>query len=186
MTISKQKVRLCLRLSISIAILGILFKILHWMFAAQILISGCVGIAIFYALHFYQKQPKEILDYSRLALVIFFLFHYVIRVFHLPYGSIFQTLFQLSFVFFLVLHIRDVLFSKQKIEENSHHKEQVKTEYKLLTYLLYGIAAFGVVLGSLFKILHWNFGFLNGNILLTIGLLATAISVFMGGNNQEA
>jgi len=185
MNISKQKVRFFLRLSISVAILGILFKVLHWMYAGPILIAGCIGIGLFYSLRFYQKKPKEILDYSRLALVISFLFHYVIRVFHLPYGYIFRTLFQLSFVLLLILYIRDVLFVKPKSEDYNSPQEVEKAKTKALSYLLYGIATIGVVLGSLFKILHWEFGFINGNIVLTIGLLAAAVSVFMGDTNQE-
>jgi len=185
MTISRQKVSFCLRLSISIAIVGILFKILHWMYAGHILVVGCLGIGIFYSLRFYQKKPKALLDYFRLSMLIFFLFHYLIRVFHLPYDSIFRILFQLSFVLFLILYIRDVLFLKPKMTENNNPQDYVKSKIQALTYLLYGIATIGVVLGSLFKILHWEFGFINGNMLLTIGLLAAAISVFIRVDNQE-
>ena len=185
MNLSKQKVQLFLRLSISVAIIGILFKIQHWMYAGPILIIGCLGIGVFYSLRFFQKEEKDLLDYFRLAMIILFLFHYVIRVFHLPYGIVFRSLFQLSFLLFLILYIRDIFFVKPELKANSNKEGRAKAKNEAFTYLLYGIASIGIVMGSLFKILHWAFGFINGDILLTIGLLAAAVSVFMGSSSLK-
>jgi len=166
MAISTSQIRICLRLSIAIAILGILFKVMHWPYGWAVHITGILGIAIFYTLRVVQKPPRTFLDYSRLALLIFFLLHYAFRVYHLPYGFIF-------------LYIRDVLFIRKDFEEDEHGKNVISSRKTAIAYLLYSIAAFGIVTGVLFKILHWEFGLVNGGVLLTTGLLAATISVFI-------
>ena len=44
-----------------------------------------------------------------------------------------------------------------------------------LTHLIYGLGASIVILGALFKILHWELGPLNGSVLLAIGLITEAL-----------
>ncbi len=47
---------------------------------------------------------------------------------------------------------------------------------KKLFQMAYGLGASVVIIGALFKILHWDFGFpFDGNTLLTIGLVTEAI-----------
>jgi len=46
---------------------------------------------------------------------------------------------------------------------------------KRLFNMAYGLGASIVILGALFKILHWEIGPLNGGILLAIGLITEAI-----------
>ena len=40
--------------------------------------------------------------------------------------------------------------------------------------MAYGLGASVVIIGALFKILHWEFGFLNGGLLLAVGLITEA------------
>ncbi len=186
MIISRLQTRLYLRLSIAVAILGILFKLMHWPYPWILLVSGTLGISIFYSLRFSVKHPKTLLDYSKLFLLIAFLFHYIFRVFHLAYGYVFTTLTQFAFVLFLILYVRDVLFLKE-YNDDDHPNESSKNSFqKGLSYLLYGTAAIGIIIGAQFKILHWEFGFITGNVLLTIGLLAAAVAVVLGLKDTEA
>jgi len=46
---------------------------------------------------------------------------------------------------------------------------------KKLFNMAYGLGASVVILGALFKILHWELGPLNGGILLAVGLIVEAI-----------
>ncbi len=46
---------------------------------------------------------------------------------------------------------------------------------KKLFNMAYGLGASVVILGALFKILHWELGPLNGGLLLAIGLITEAI-----------
>ncbi|MCT8340581.1 type IX secretion system motor protein PorL/GldL [Luteirhabdus pelagi] len=51
---------------------------------------------------------------------------------------------------------------------------QSKSSKKLFN-MAYGLGASIVILGALFKILHWELGPLNGGVLLAIGLITEAI-----------
>ena len=41
--------------------------------------------------------------------------------------------------------------------------------------MAYGLGAAIVIIGALFKITHMEFGFINGNLMLTLGLVTEAI-----------
>ena len=41
--------------------------------------------------------------------------------------------------------------------------------------MAYGLGASVVIIGALFKILHWEFGVLNGGLLLAVGLITEAL-----------
>ncbi len=51
---------------------------------------------------------------------------------------------------------------------------QARSQKKLFN-MAYGLGASIVILGALFKILHWELGPLNGGLLLAIGLITEAI-----------
>lgn len=51
---------------------------------------------------------------------------------------------------------------------------QSKSTKKLFN-MAYGLGASVVIIGALFKILHWEFGFLNGGLLLAVGLITEAL-----------
>ncbi|EIJ38763.1 gliding motility-associated protein GldL [Galbibacter orientalis DSM 19592] len=51
---------------------------------------------------------------------------------------------------------------------------QAKSSKKLFN-MAYGLGASVVIIGALFKILHWEFGPINGGLLLAIGLITEAL-----------
>lgn len=51
---------------------------------------------------------------------------------------------------------------------------QSKSTRKLFN-MAYGLGASVVIIGALFKILHWEFGPLNGGLLLAVGLITEAL-----------
>ena len=51
---------------------------------------------------------------------------------------------------------------------------QSKSTKKLFN-MAYGLGASIVIIGALFKILHWEFGVLNGGLLLAVGLITEAL-----------
>ncbi len=185
MPISNQRIRFFLRMSISVTILGALFKVLHWAGAPILFVGGCIGIVVFYSTQFYRKKPKRLLDYSKFFLLLSFLFHYTFRVLHLKYGHVFTILTQLALLVFLILYVHDVLFSEHDHSENNASQLLRRPGRKAISYLLNGLATMGIIIGALLKILHWEFNFVNGNLLLCIGLLAAATSVIMGSTDTK-
>ncbi len=170
MTLSKQKVRLFLRLSMSVTLIGILFKILHYAFAAELLVIGVIGIALFYGITFYQNQHKTVLDYAKVFLLVSFLTHYLFRIFHLQFGHIFTFIFQGALLLFIIAYVMDVLSDSNASDGDEDRSEPTSKRNKVTT-LLQTFAGICIISGAFLKILHWQIGIVNGTTLLIIGLL---------------
>jgi len=158
---------------------------MHWPHGWLLFVIGILGTAVFYSISFYHKSPKRLFDYSKILLLISFLLHYIIKVLHLPHGHYFRIAFQIFLITTLVLCVRDVLFPGENTEEQTPENRK-QTLNNGLSYLLYGIAAIGILVGAQIKILHWEIGFITGNMLLTIGLIAIIASLFIGKTNSKS
>jgi hypothetical protein len=176
--ISKQKTNLFLRLSIALALVAVLFKIMHWQYSEVLLIIAVSSIAIFYLIRFSLKTPKQWLDYAKLLLLISFLFQYLFGVLHFNYGSIFSYIFKIALVVFIIAYLKDQFFSQDDTSKSVGKRPVSKK--KFYSIILNTIAVLSIIIGAQFKILHWEFGLINGNILLSVGLVAAAISIITG------
>ncbi len=176
--ISKQKTSLFLRLSIALALVAVFFKIMHWQFSEVLLIIAISGIAVFYGIWFSLKTPKQWLDYAKLFLLISFLFQYLFSVLHLNYGFIFSYIFKIALVVFIIVYIKNQFFSLNDTSKPVGKRQVPKK--KFYSIILNTIAVLCIVIGAQFKILHWEFGLINGNILLSVGLVSAAISIVIG------
>tara|TARA_R110002051_G_scaffold153510_5_gene225957 strand:- start:37913 stop:38578 length:666 start_codon:yes stop_codon:yes gene_type:complete len=176
--ITKQKSNLFLRLSIALALIAVLFKMMHWPFAEIILIIAAVGISLFYSIWFYLKTNKTWLDYAKLFLLISFLLHYLFRVLHLNYGYIFSYIFRVALVLFIIAYIKDTFFSNEDSSQLTESQPNLKR--KIFSIIINTIAVLCIIIGAQLKILHWEFGFINGNILLAVGFVAASLSIILG------
>lgn len=157
---------------------------LHLQYTNILLGIGTLGITIFYSLQFYLKKPKSVLDYSKFFLLLAFIFHYIFRVLHWPYGFIFTFIFRGALILIVISYFYDVLFDKSGAMSNDTLTLQSIRRNKL-SQVLYVLAGIGIIVGAFFTILHWEFGFINGTILLIVGLCCALLSVFMPANKSE-
>ena len=63
-------------------------------------------------------------------------------------------------------------------------KKQEKNSFDMLN-LVYGLGGSIVIVGALFKILHWSLGPISGSVLLAIGLLTEAIIFAIGAFERK-
>ena len=117
--VSKRIIKILFRMSISITIIGILFKIMHWSYNEGLLLIGFSSIIFFYSFKFYLQEKKNTLDYIRLPLVISFVTQYAFGIFHWPYRSLFTVIMILSVIAFLFVYIKEILFSEEEYEDSS-------------------------------------------------------------------
>lgn len=171
MTISKQKTALFFRLSISVTVFGALFKFIPW----YLIILGAIGMVIFHSIQFFLKQDRSPLDYARHLLIVSFSSNYIISLFQLPYGNELTILTKTALIIFLLLFVKNILHSLKENTQNNLLLQSIGTEN--LAYILADLATVYIVIASLFKILHWEFGILNANLLLVIGLFTALISI---------
>ena len=180
MSISKQKTSLFFRLSISVTVFGALFNSI----SAFIVILGAFGMVVFLSIQFYQKEYRLPLDYARLLLIVSFALNYGANLFGLPYGEILTLITKLALIAFLILYIKKIIVSFQDITQNNTLLLN-SIGSKNLSYLLADLATVYIVIASLFKILHWEIGILNGNVLLVIGLFSALISILASSRELE-
>ena len=174
MTISKQKTAQFFRLSISITVFGALFKFISW----PLILVGAAGMIVFHSIQFFQKDHKSPLDYSRLLLILIFACNYVFSILELPYVAVLTILTKTTLLAFLSLYIKELLAPNSKNEENNLSLLELGNEK--LAFLLADMATVYIVVASLFKILNWEVGIINANVLLIIGLFSALISILAG------
>lgn len=180
MTISKQKTALFFRLSISVTVFGALFQFIPW----TLIILGAIGMVVFHSIQFFQKQDKSPLDYARHLLIVAFSSNYIISLLHLPFGHILTILTKTALVAFLLLYIKKIISGLQENGQNGLLVQNIDTEN--LSYILADLAIVYIVVASLFKILHWEFGIINANVLLVIGLFTALISILAGSKRLSS
>ena len=172
MSISKQKTALFFRLSISITVFSALFTFMP----SFLIILGAVGMVTFLSMQLYQKAERVPLDYARLFLIVSFASNYAFNLFSLPYGNITALVTKLALVAFLLLYIKKIIISFQGVTQNNNlFLTSIGREN--LSHILADLATVYIVIASLFIILKWEIGLLNGNLLLVIGLLSALVSI---------
>ncbi len=171
MAISKQKTSLFFRLSISVTVLGALSNFISW----PLIILGATGMVIFHSIQFYQKQDRVPLDYSRHLLIVAFSCNYIFSFLHLPYDYVLTLLTKATLIVFLLLYSKEMISLLLENAQNGLLLQKLGTEN--LSSILADLATVYIVIASLFKILHWEFGIINANVLLVIGLFTAVISI---------
>ena len=82
------------------------------------------------------------------------------------------------------MYKRQILFSLKESAQDGFLLPNIRTEN--LSYQLADLATVYIVIASLFKILNWEFGLLNANVLLVIGLFSALISIVATTKNVES
>lgn len=151
-----------LRISIAVLIVGVMFKIMHWPFGAWIIVFGFSLIAVLYPFRFMNKKSKVLLDYARLLFVICWAVYGIFAALHLPYKIIFDVLRSISFVFWIIM---------EGINYFSKVKEKKSGTINIISYIIIAISAALVLVGALFKIMHWP----GAGPMLVVGLSLVVI-----------
>ncbi len=180
MALSNQKTALFFRLSISVTVFSALFNFMP----SFLIILGAFGMILFLGIHLFQKEKRTLLDYARLFLILAFSSNFILSLFASPLSQALTLMTKLSLVLFLILYIKDIVILFQDIAQNSSALLHNFAK-EGLSYILADMATVYIVIASLFKILNWKLGILNGDTLLIIGLFAALISIFTSSRITE-
>jgi hypothetical protein len=154
-----------LRISVAFICIGALLIIQHWPFG-KVLVTAAFGtILILYPIRFYKKNKIALPDIIALMLVCSWSLHGIFTVLHLPFRIIFTIIAIASLITWSAL---------KGIEKYSSGKAENKGNF--FSILLFGCAAFFILAGVAFKILHWPYA----PVLLVTGFVAGAIWMFKG------
>jgi len=137
-----------LRMCISILFIGIMFKIMHWPFANILIIAPIVIIAILYPFRFAYKKQKLPIDFVKLFLVLFWALNAIFTLLHWPYAMVFRTI---AFVLLMTwLTFEGLNYFDINLKDSSE-----KNRSKFFSIVLFILAAFFIMIGSAFKMMHW-------------------------------
>ncbi len=180
MTISKQQTALFFRLSLSITVFGALFKFI----SLALIIIGAVGMMVFHSLQFLHKKERLALDYARQLLIVTFSCNYIISLLQLPFGNALTLVTKIALIVFIFIYCKNILSTFKEQLQANFLLQNIATEN--LSHILADLAIVYIVIASLFKILHWEFGILNANVLLAIGLFTALISIVSSSKKLES
>ncbi len=167
-TSRKKVLTLPLRLALSAAIFGILFKFQHWPYGNEIVLITSSIIAILYSIRFVLKKEKVVLDYIKLALILCWAFNYINSTFHfINVNTIFNYILLILFGFWFINEGTTYFSKNRKLKDI----KDLKTGY----YVAWIITIIPLMFGILFKIMHWPYGAL----LSTLGFLFLSIMILV-------
>jgi len=167
--IKDKKLRKPLRLLISLLIIGMLFKIIHWPYSSILIISAFSGIAVLYPIRFKNKTNKALLDYIKLVLVISWVLNSLFTLYHLPYGLLFKIITPIAFISWFAM------------EGLYYFSANGLKPIPLKYYGIYVITGLLLLLGLAFKIMHWPYS----TLLLILGFSLSVISIIITPFNKQ-
>lgn len=138
-----------LRLAISVLLLGMLSRILHWPFATETIVAAFVTIGLLYPFRFWKKQDKKFLDYTKLVLVVFWATNGIFRALDFTYSLFFQIIIALTFLIWIILEGTAYFLDEDRKKKN--------TKTQLLWNCAMVIGTLAIIAGSLLNLLGWQF-----------------------------
>jgi len=161
-----------IRIALIILVYGVLFKVMHWLYAKQLILLGSGLIVLLYSLRFLYKKEKQTLDYVKLGLVLVWVFNYCIKglhLFNIPY--VLDLVLLILFVWWLITE-GFTYFIRRKLKNSGVLK---------LFYYGFSITSLAlIIIGVLFKIQHWPYGsliFTFGSLLLSMMLIVDYFAI---------
>ncbi|WP_373517583.1 hypothetical protein [Pricia sp.] len=138
-----------LRIAISILLLGMLSRILHWPYATEIIVAAFVSVGLLYPFRFWKKPDKHFLDYTKLILVVFWATNGIFRALDFTYSLFFQIIIAISFLIWIILEGTAYFLDEDRKAKNNR--------IQVLWNCAMVIGTFAIIGGSLLNILGWPF-----------------------------
>ena len=149
MTTEKKILKVPLRISIAILLLGMLAKIFEKPYAPEIMLLGFSAIGLLYSIRFIKKGEKKFIDYTKLVLIVFWTSNGIFRVLNFPYTLFFQVITAVAFIIWFVMEGTAYFLDDDRRAENNIR--QIVWNFALV------LGTLGVIAGSILKLLDWDY-----------------------------
>lgn len=154
-----------LRIAISVLLIGMLSRILHWPYATETIVVAFVTIGLLYPFRFWKKQDKKFLDYTKLILVVFWATNGIFRALDFTYSLFFQIIIALTFLIWIILEGTAYFLDEDRKTKN--------TRTQLLWNCAMVVGTLAIIAGSLLNLLGWQFAI--PLMVLGIGIIVAYI-----------
>ena len=158
------KVTIVNTIGIALLIVGALFKILHWEGALPLLIIGPILIISSEIYTLLKNINRSFQNYTHTIFISLFFSYFVAHFLHYQYAYGFLILGAIVYIINLIYSS----FLKKNQPEEGGEKSNEKIGFMAIIQFVY---TFLIIIGALFKIMHWP----GANILLISGLVISFI-----------
>ncbi len=173
----KKILKMPLRVSLAVLLSGVLAKMFEWPYAKEIVLYSFIAIGVLYTIRFFQKNEKQFIDFTKLALVTFFSLYGIFTILEFPYTLFFLVLMAITFVMWFVMEGTAYFLDDDRRAKNSI--------YQILWNCALVVGTLGVISGSLLKILNWDYAVHILSIGLTIVAAYILKDVFVPESSKQ-
>lgn len=162
-----SKISPMIKTFIGLLILGFLISVQRWPYGNLIMVCACAAIVLGHTVEVIRNKNRSLTHYLSLGAVVCACTYWVLLILHYPYKFLFGIG---ALVFFIAYYFMDRFTNK----ESKAISDQLDLEEDTPSKITFYNASFVIIiLGALFKILH----FPGGDLLLVIGLIIVGISM---------
>ncbi len=103
---------------IAIVIIGVMFKVQHWPYGSEIILTGGVAIVVTYVVRFAKKLQKKFPDYLKLMVVVLLIFGKLLKLYHYYFGNETLMLADLCFILLMFYYLWKEFKNKESVNKN--------------------------------------------------------------------
>ena len=173
MSTSHKTLKTPLRVALASLIIGMLTRIVHWPYAAGIILVSFLAILVLYAVRFSRKNPKRPVDFIKMILVLFWTTNGLLRILDFPYTGIFQIGTALSFILWFAMEGTAYFMDQDRKSTNTF--VEIAWNFAMVVGVL------TIIAGGLMQLLKWEFAIPT----LTTGLTIVTAYILKDIFNSE-
>ncbi|AYN68201.1 hypothetical protein D1013_12865 [Euzebyella marina] len=146
----KEKIlKVPLRISMTVILLGMLLKILEWPYAIPIVLFGFANTGILYFFRFWNKSDRKFLDIVKLVLVLSWTTNGILRILDFQHTLFLQIIVGISFMTWFIMEGTAYFLDEDRKAKNQ--KIQVMWNFAMV------VGALAIIAGSLLNVMNWKF-----------------------------
>ena len=160
MTTTKKVLKTPLRVSLVALLIGMVMRMLDWPYAAGILLSAFLAVAILYTIRFSKKENKKPVAYIKMILVLFWTTNGLLRILDFPYTLLFQIGTAITFVTWFAMEGTAYFMDEDRKARNS--MAEIFWNFTMVVGVLI------IIGGGLMHLLEWEYSISTLTVGLTI------------------
>lgn len=178
MNTTKKVLKTPLRVSLVTLLVGMVMRMLDLPYAAGILLSAFLSIAILYAIRFSKKENKKPVAYIKMILVLFWTTNGLLRIMDFPYTLIFQIGTAITFVTWFAMEGTAYFMDEDRKARNT--MAEIFWNFAMVVGVLI------IIGGGLMHLLEWEYSISTLTVGLTIVTAYILKDVFSPVNENAA
>ncbi len=154
-----------LRVSMTLLLMGMLAQILDWPHANKLLLVCFIAVGVLYTIRYWKKSTKKFIDHVKVTLVVFWSVNGISTILGFQYTVFFQVVIGITFLIWFILEGTAYFLDEDRKSKNSRPQ--------ILWNIAMVVGTLSIIIGSLLSMLDWQFSL----PLLVFGILTVAVYI---------